>query len=245
MSRPGLRLLRKSMGPPYYVGVDGEQGLIGYSLDLIKDAYLERVRLGLLYRHPEGNGVTAAPSDALAQTGKTRGIVRGISETDAGYAARLKRHLKDRRQQGTPWALMRQLQAYIGEGSSFRVVTINGTYCSLSTAGIETYQLGGTWNWTDADLSQWSRFWVVIYPGNRWGGHLWGEGGLYWGTFNWGLDFTEGQLNTLRAIIRKWKPAGTKCVSIIVATDGTRFDPASPEADASAVPSAIYYNGSQ
>ena len=40
-----FRQLRLSLAPRWLL--DGEGGLIGYSLDLMKDAFVERVRLSL------------------------------------------------------------------------------------------------------------------------------------------------------------------------------------------------------
>jgi hypothetical protein len=228
-----FRTVRRRLSPRWLN--DGEGGLVGYSLDLIKDAFLERARLGLLAGYPQNgpNGETA-PTDALAEMGRDRRVVRGINETDEDYAARLRTWLTDRRTAGNPFTLMRVLAGYIGTGSSFRTFDVRGNAYSRSEAGVETSSLDtGLWDW-DGITSRWSRFWVVIYPpAGLWSESTndWGDAGLDYKDIGlaWGSTMLPSQASTIRALVNDWKPGGTRCVNIIVAFDPASFAPGAPE----------------
>ena len=75
---------------------------------------------------------------------------------------------------------------------------------------------------------------MIIYAGTRWNvsPSTWGDGSKYGEGLIWGfLDMTTEQATTLRFIVNDWKPAGTRCVNIIVAFDPSSFDPSAPEPD--------------
>lgn len=242
MIKRNFRSLRRFIAPTWLT--DGEGGLVGYSLDLLRDAAVRRLELGLLARFPQNgpNGETAPP-DALVALGRDRLIYRGIFETDAEYALRLVNFRDEHETRGNPFTLMRQLHAYTGtaHGVSFRTVDVRGNFYSRSASGVETATLKTElWDWdgdtsTTGDTSRWSRFWVIVYPGT-----LWSDSSLAWGDSStwgdpahvWGFsDMTPEQATTLRAIVDGWKPDGTRCVNIIVAFDPASFDPAAPEPD--------------
>jgi hypothetical protein len=233
--RRSLRTLRKTLAPSWLTSGEGE--LVGYSLDLLKDAALERLRLGLLARFPQNgpNGETA-PEDALAALGRDRRVVRGISETSASYAYRLTQWLVERRTAGNAFTLLRQLSAYCGEGFSFRTYDARGNCYSRAVDGTETYAPATSWDW-DGQPERWSRFWVVIYPTGIWttAGTYGDPGTPDWNpnAGQWGVDMPREHVRSLQAIVADWKPEGTRCVHIVLAFDPTSFDPASPEPDGS------------
>ncbi len=235
-----FRTIRRFLAPRWLT--EGEGGLVGYSLDLPKDALMQRVYLGHLARFPQNgpNGETAPP-DALDALGRDRGVTKGIDETDASYAYRLTQWLVDARTRGTAFTLMKQLAAYCdwdgSKGVSFRVVDNSGNWFSRSATGVETRSLNtGNWNW-DGDTASWARFWVIIYPGTRWvdSGETWGDAGEWGdGSTTWGaLTITDEQARTLQALVADWSPLHALCHTIILATDPASFDPAAPEPDGS------------
>jgi len=239
MARPfhTFRALRKHVAPRWLT--EGEGGLVGYALDLMRDAFLDRVRLGFLAGYPQNgpNGETAPP-DALVRMGRDRRVIRGIFETDAEYAARLVTWLVDRRTAGNPFTLMRQLHAYTGSahGVSFRTVDERGNWYSRAADGTQTKSLAtGNWNWdSTTPASNWSRFWVIIYPGTLWTAETgtWGSG--TWGeTGTLGTTATQEHVATLLALCTAdgWNPGGTRCVAIIFALDAATFAPGAPEPD--------------
>lgn len=230
-----FRTLRKYLAPRWLTEGDGE--LLGYSLDLLKDAFAERARQGLLARFPQqGPDGTPAPSDALAAMGRDRRVVRGIDETATAYAARMLRWIDDRKRTGNMFSLMDAVAAYLGPATvRLRTVDQRGNWCTREPGGARSYLLDqGNWNWDGTPATQWSRFWLIVYPRGVWtdGSVAWGSGGS-WGEAGhvWGLSATPDEAATLRGIVDDQKPAGTRCVSIIVAFDEASFDPAAPEPD--------------
>jgi hypothetical protein len=234
-----LMWIRKFLAPRWMTEEDGE--LVGYSLDIVKTSMLERFRLGLLARLPQNgpNGETP-PSDALVALGRDRRVVRGLSDTDATYAAKLLLWLDDRRRAGNPFMLMQKLAEYLGPLPSFCTVDARGNWYSRAADGTETSVLKQeNWDWDGTPIGErWSRFWVIVYPNTlwaantaNWGANTWGAPGWGESVETWGLTATAEQVATMRAIVADWMPAGTRCINIIVALDPASFDPTTPEPD--------------
>lgn len=210
----------------------GEGELVDYSLGVIKDAFLERLKLGRDARFP-----AYAPPDALTYLGRDRKIVRGINEPAASYAVRLQRWLDDHRVRGNPFALMMQLRAYMQADCKIRTVDRAGNWYTIEENGTRSVNLAlGNWNWDGAAATLWSRFWVIIYPiggTDPWAPSVGDAGGASWpvgGTI--GTTATPDQVASVRSIIRDWKPAGTTCEWIITAFDAASFNPLGlPEPD--------------
>lgn len=220
----------RKLGPRWLVK-DGEAEQVFYSHGVILDAAMDRLELGAKARFP-----SLAPEDALGPLGRDRRIVRGINESADSYAARLVRWLDDWRRAGNPFALMAQLRGYLNAAVRLRTVDRRGNWFSLLEDGTQEALLNqANWDWDDAPASpRWARFWVIIYPlstglwtdEGRWGGGgVWGEDGSF------GTTATLDQVASVRAIVRDWKPQGTKCEYIIVALESTSFDPTAPEPD--------------
>lgn len=237
MKLRNFRLIRRLIAPRWLT--DGDGGLVGYSLDMVKDAFVERLRQGLMARLPQNDptGTTTAPDDALTAMGRDRRVIRGIGETAPSFANRLKKWLDDRPTQGNPFTLMKKLSEYTGPGPSFRTVDAQGNWYSRDVDGTETYVFKqANWNWDDRPTNddgdlRWSRFWVIIYPNGLWedspewadpSAPVWGEcPGTY------GTTATLEEVTTIRSLVAEWKPAGTRCVNVIIALDPASFDPAS------------------
>ncbi len=200
-----------------------------YSLGVMKDAFAERTRQGLMARWP-----SYAPPSALPYLARDRRIVRGINEPVATFRARLRRWLRDHRVRGNPFALMAQLRAYCNADVRIRIVDRRGNWYALDRDGSVSWLLNqANWSWDDGGLDRWARFWVIIYPttsGEPWGPAVWGGTGCD-ETTTVGTTATPEQVATVRAIIRDWKPAGTRCEWVVIAFDDASFDPAAPEPD--------------
>lgn len=233
-----FRQLRKFLGPRWLVSDDDESELVGYSLDLLKDAFMQRLFLGHLARFPE-----TAPADALVALGRDRKVIRGIDETTASYVARLLLWLDDRERAGNPFMLLQKLAEYTGPLPSFRTVDARGNWYSRAADGTESFSLAqANWNWDDRPLAadgrqRWSRFWVIIYPNGLWSesAYDWGDAaGPGWGesTLTLGSTATPDHVAAIRHLVSDWKPAGTRCVNIIVAFDAASFPPTAGVNDA-------------
>lgn len=241
-----FRDLRKFLGPSWLVSGDG--ALLGYALDATKDAFVNRLFNGLLARFPQQDPTgTPAADDALAAMGRDRRIKRGLFDTSAQYAVRLLRWLQDWRIAGNPYALMGQLAAYLGPTVSLRTVDARGNWYSRDASGnLSVVRQAGNWDWSGSaawDVARWSRFWAIIYPGGLWApGPKWGDAGATWGQpgRTWGTTATSDEVASVRSIIGDWKPAGTRCVNIIIAFDPTSFDPTQIR-DGSGLPNGLWY----
>lgn len=207
----------------------GDGGKVLSSLGQMLDEFASRTRDALEARMP-----SRAPDDALALLGQDRVIVRGIDEASSTFATRLLRWLDDHHTRGNAFALIAQLRAYLGTNAKIRTVDNRGNWYTVDQNGVQSYLLAqGNWDW-DGDATSWSRFWVIIYASTSpwtlgrppYSGHyndgaLWGDGRT------WGSSATLEQIASLKEIVRRWRPAGTRCVSIILAFDDTSFDPTS------------------
>lgn len=211
--------------PKWLSSGDGEKVL--YSVGLVLDAFAERARLGVLARFP-----TYAPPDALAALGRDRGFFRGLQDTDASYAERMRPHLDFWPRVGSGFPILEQLQAYLGEPTRVRIVTNHSTWYTIEADGSrsEDQQLEGDWDWdgNTTGAPYWQRFWVIIYPPPE----LWIPLDPYgslppYGEIDgtWGSTATAEQVQTVREIVRKYKPAHARCVNIIVSFDPDLFDP--------------------
>jgi hypothetical protein len=237
-----FRQIRTRIAPRWLT--EGEGGDIGYALDIVKDAFIERLRLGLLARFPENgpNGETA-PEDALQLMGRDRRVVRGLGESAVSYAARQKLWLDDRQRQGNPFMLMQKIAEYVGleSGLAYRTVDARGNWYSRDENGVETSLLKQeNWDWSGEPIGErWSRFWVIIYPNGLWVANADDWGTTTWAAPKWGAptDNTWGTtadrsvVSTIQGIVSDWMPAGTRCINIIIALDSNSFDPTAPEPD--------------
>ncbi len=244
MPAVNFRENRQNMGPSWLVHDGADAELAGYVLELLRDAFVERLRQGLLARLPQNDrtGQTTAADDALAAMGRDRRIVRGINESSQTYAQRLVRWLDDWRTAGNPFALMAQLAGYCGLATgpgvapgtrpSFRTVDVRGNWFSRAADGtlsVSLKQANWDWDGSPTALANWSRFWVIIYPNGLWStGPRWGDAGINWGQPNnrtWGSTATTDEVASVKGIVADWKPAGTTCVNIILAFDNSSFNP--------------------
>ena len=212
----------------------GEGGLSQYALGTMMDLYAERTRLGVLVRFP-----ASAPTDALAAISRDRKFLRGIGESDAGFATRVLPWLDEHRVRGNPWALMRQLRGYANAAIRVRTVDAKGNWFTIEANGSTSALIAqANWDWDGAPAAQWSRFWVIVYPtaaGAPWGpAGVWGSATL-WGAGLWGnpvatlgTTATPAQVADVRRIVAEWKPEGTKCEWILTAFDAASFDPTVP-----------------
>lgn len=244
-----FRTIRKFLAPRWLTDEDGE--LVGYALDLVKDAFIQRVELGLMARFPQQDATgTPGPTDALSALGNDRRVIRGINESDTSYATRLLAWLDDRKIAGNPFALMQKLSEYTGPGCMFRTVDNSGNWFTRAVDGTRTYKFAqANWDW-DGDTAKWSRFWVIIYPPaslwtpwpNNWGdtaGPDWGSG-----MYSWGSTATADEVATIKFIVNDWKPAGTRCVNIIIAFDPASFDPTAA-VDSTGMPDGLWEHWSK
>lgn len=228
------------LGPPWTQDEFGSRYkyMFGIILDAITDALRDGVRAGF-----PGVGTP----EALPYSGADRKIIRGFSESDDSYAARQSRAWKDWKHAGSAQAVEGQLEALVTPATPRIRIVWSTVDVALGTGQLITtwvtlnpdgstdvlQRQPGNWNWDGLHNPQWSRFWVIVYPGvfaessqtwddgSLWDdGHLWDIGGV-----------TPDQINTMRRIIQTWKRAASQCGAttfgggLIAAFSGGIFDP--------------------
>ena len=110
------------------------------------------------------------------------------------------------------------------------------TWVTLENGEVTFLQVTpGNWDWDGNHSPEWSRFWVIVYPGvfipttETWDdGSLWDDGQM------WDVaGVTQDQINTMRRIIQTWKRSASQCGAtsvgggLIAAFSSGIFDPTS------------------
>ncbi len=215
-----------------------------YSIAIQWDAISEYLRLGVLARMP-GFGT----EEALPFSGNDRQILRGQAESTEGYVARLQQAYPTWRTAGNAQSVLKQIAGYFA-GDSLGVpklrYVVNGEdengnrfadWWTLENGTLSYHRsLPNNWNWDNT----WDqvRFWVIVYrkaslvPWRIGDGHTIGQHNLFIG-FEATDDVTAKTINDVRALINKWKCAGSHAwipAGIIFADETLPglFDPTSP-----------------
>lgn len=175
MSAPGGTTIRDAMGtllPACFKG--GSQGAGGFGekfvysvTTLIADVLEEGLRQGINDRFP-----TRANADALPVLGNDRVIDRGLFESDASYRVRLQQAFDTWATAGSAWSVLKNLLALVTPFTPvWRTVNDSSVWDSINDPlaplqGTPTWRLyanPANWNWDG--LTQWWRFWTILYPG--------------------------------------------------------------------------------
>lgn len=225
-----FRHVIRTLGPRWLTG--GEAGPVLHSIGVLLDAFAERARQGSLARFP-----SHAPIDALSPMGRDRLIIRGFAEASATYRDRLLGWLDVWQTAGNAQTLMDQIAAFLAPHTlRIRIVTNSGMWWERDEDGNQTNSLASpnNWDWDGAPSTSWSRFWVILYPptgDTLWSDMTFGDVATWGQTETWGSDNTLAQVETIRAICRRFKPGGTRCMFIVIAFDPASFDPTDPPGD--------------
>lgn len=167
---------------------------------------------------------------ALPYIGRTRGIVRGMTETDDHYAERLRGWLEAHAAQRTV-GLATQLHEYIDGNPRVRIVTRRGDWVTVDTDGTVSFATQA-WDWDSVSNPErsgdWSDLWIIIYP-TTWAARAGTLGGLT-GDDGYGIGqmVPHANADTVRQIIAEWKGAHSRIRCVVWTTLSTQFDPATP-----------------
>lgn len=224
---PSLKQSRNTLVPWWLLAGDGD-AVVSSLAEQVDDA-VARVREGLLARFPSYASATAG---ALDEIGKSRGIRRGRTETDAHYAQRLLRwrYPRGHRVRGLAFALLEQISEYWGGVWAYSIDR-RGNQHTRTIAGDMTVTHNDPFPWDDTSAAQWARFWVVVdmrdfaspHPDlgdpALWGGTF-GEPGYTYGQTGVTFDDVQAMRDLVRADGLSWKPAGTMPEWLVFMTTG-------------------------
>ncbi len=178
------------------------RGLVGggvlYAIAAQLDLLTDVVRDGVYARFP------GRSPQALPIIGRDRRIRRGLSESEAHYAARLPAWLDKHAHRGGPYALLEQVYEYFApNGFQVELRYASGRRFQMDAAGSIVRDIV-TWT-PPGDSAKWARWWLtywwpaVIESDGKWGDPgVWGDGGV------WGANLTAADVRSIRLIPREW-----------------------------------------
>lgn len=212
------------------------------------DGVLEKSNQGLRNRR-----ILQATTGGLARLGEERGIVHGLTESDASYAARVQRAIDDWQRAGSAWSIMSQLLGYVtpskppadivstlyssagvAQSSQWDSFEVNA---DPTRAPVHTLDATGNFDWDSASPTtgswQWWRIYVVldaVTPHNWINAEgLWGSGGLWGDGGAWGVDAANNLTGlSIRLIVNQWRPKAVAAHWIIISFNDTLFDATQP-----------------
>jgi hypothetical protein len=224
--------------------------MVGYLFEFALLAPLDLMQEWLMQGiNAWGPGSPNATMTALPLIGQARGMVQGIGEVNADYAARLRTWIGPAPYVDDYWSnvaasavLAEQIQAYCGNDPTVtvieRIYSASGTTQALwtvvapdGTTTVETadWDWDSVGGWVDPTTAYpgsvtrtfWSDFWIVVSP------PPWPKsGGAYLGQ-----GVPADQHNRTLLELAQNKGAHCFCRAIIWAYDGTKFTPSNPTAD--------------
>lgn len=163
---------------------------------------------------------------ALSEIGATRGIVKGLSDTNDEYAERLRDWLDAYPRMGSDEAIVRSLHEYLLSRPMVRIVDRHGQWTEIDEAGdVRTFE--APWDWDSishptAAVDRPTDVWVIVY------------GAAYAHQPDWdALDLTHGIGHTVPtnerdqaiALLKQWKPAHNFVRCVLWVDDPAELDP--------------------
>lgn len=245
----GLQTMARGLAHKPFQGADWQRFL--FTCAIGGDACIEKLNQGV---HDTMTG-DADPS-ALPYIAAQRGnILRGLTETDDSYRARLRTALDDLQIAGSAWSVLRQTLGFVLSVQP-RAIAVSSRWSGAGVCQSSTwdffatmadtnksprhvlYDTGGLGNWdwdslspTDGSWGWWRWYLVLEYrdsQGREWimKAPKWGSG-VKWGAGSaWGITGTADVGRSIRIIVGQWK--ANWCHWITISFDGAWFDPAEP-----------------
>lgn len=160
MARRTFKGIFRRMGPPWLSRAVG--GAIREAIGEVIDDVVDKTALGVRYRFPH-----ADRGDALGYIGRERRMLRGPAEDDETFAARLLEWWDVHRIRGGPYALLRQLQAYLAGWLDIRIdcVANSGTHHWIATDGTITRGTISGWTGDGEHPTKWARIFLIFHVG--------------------------------------------------------------------------------
>jgi hypothetical protein len=192
---------------------------------LIFDIAIETALEALFARFP-GLGTNTA----LPYLGASRGMIRGMADTDATFAARLVKWIDRWRVAGSQAAIGQAIQDYCTGNPKVVVVNRAGVMTTIAANGGGSSVQTVTWNWDSLSNPEragyWSEQWVIVYSppwaiSNAINTSSAGTVGLGLGT-----QSPRADVDAIRGLLDAWKSAHSYVRAVIWCYDSTLFNPA-------------------
>lgn len=238
----GFREFTTTLSPRALKERNGER--LMYALGAMNDVIMEKHRQGV-----KAHFVDDCDDSALTYIGNDRGVLRGLTESDASYRARLKRSLDDQQRAGNAWAVLSQVLGFLLTDTP-AARTVSAQYSAAGVATLANWQeyaagadpgsppvfardVTGEWDWDSATPSLgswgWWRWYLVLdaVAPNAWttAAPTWGGTGTTWGGYSgsWGVTTSSLVGKSIKLIVAQWKSGIFHwCV---ISFDATEFCP--------------------
>lgn len=194
----------------------------------ILDLLVQYVTEGLAAWMPGRGTVTALPF-----IGRSRGILQGEAESTDSFAARLRAWLDTWAQAGSSEILAGEIQAYLGNTPTVRIVDRSGFWVMLDPSGNITTATA-TWNWDGNSNPEragyWSDLWIIIYA-DEWTRYASFTDAAWlaaWGAapgFGAGHEVPRAAVDAILTLVERWKGAHTWVQAILFTTDAATLKP--------------------
>lgn len=191
------------------------------------DAIADWIVAGLTAAWP-GKGTPTA----LPLISRSRGVVRGQSDTNEEFAAKLRGWLERAASLGSARAIAREVHEYLSSHPRVRVITRSGHWATMAADGTVTTD-SATWDWDSTSNPEragyWSELWVIVYTSQFSPSGTWGDGRL-WGRRDSGLGHVVSRVDrdALLGLLATSRSAHSKIRAVIWTTDNALFDPTVP-----------------
>lgn len=170
---------------------------------------------------------------ALPYIGRSRGFIRGMNESDLGFAGRLVQWLDRWQIAGSQKAIAQAVRDYVSGNPMVRVVNRGGVMTTIDASGNVTVQ-NVTWNWDSLSnpsrVGYWSETWVIVYspPWAETGPQLISAGSPpNTGPLGIGQKVPRQDVDAIKALLAQWKSAHSFIRCVIWSYDSSLFNPAS------------------
>lgn len=233
-----FRSIWKFLTPGWLQAGQGE--LVLFVQGMLKDAFAERAHQTALLHYP-----STCPSDALDMHGRSRGLPRGLFESEDSYRVRLAawRYPEGHRTRGTASALLAQFVIAL-RGTHYVIIDARNKRL-ISGAGAA---LPATWTWDALPASQWGRYWLVCRSvGTPWPSFT--DSGWLAAWTNpdaalAGSGITSGELAAVVTLASNrrlgWTPAGVRGVNLVLYFAGQAFPTPTANWDSTVNRNTIY-----
>jgi hypothetical protein len=238
-SPPRFRDMAQIIAPSWLQRYWGQR--FQYALGLQWDAFSQAASDGVRARAP---GAPGTPLDALSYIGADRQLIRGLNETDEGFAARCSGAFSAWARAGSAEGTIREIQALVSPMATSAAQVNYGqsgyrTWALVSAPGLPCVYVFGNpaaWNW-DNDDSAWSRCWLILrIDSATWPAPKIGATGRKIGAASWviGIETQAANIQAIRTVVGRWKSAATLAQVIL------SYDPSWPVATAAPMPNSTW-----